>query len=627
MSARTLVCLCISICSSISIACIMSLPGFAAAQSEAAAAPPSAQSEAAAVSLREFVDASYAELIRRDPDSLWASSVAAAYGIEGFSEWTEISLEEVEARAALARGMLEDLRAYEVGTLSQGERIVFDAYEWFLQDLIARAEYPYWDYMIGMSSYGVHNLALELAAELPIEDEASARAYIRRIEGIDEWMAQLIDVYRAREASGVIPTEYAIEMTLAELDELFPPGDAGEVIARSLPVYTSFVDRLAGVATVSGNDRVRFQNELIAAIAAHLVPAYRTLRDYVASLAGRGTAVGVMEYVDAAEYYRYFLAHHITKPMAPEQVHAIGLREVARLQQEMRAYACDVLGWPAGMTMDALEARITQQNQPILQGEALLAEYQSYVDEVEPLLPAYFGTLPESELVITVDPDGPAAYYREPPIDKSGPGQIVTSLFNMTPYTAYDEPVLMHHEGIPGHHFQIALSRDLDLPDFQRDLIMLGNVYFRHPLFQAYVEGWALYAERLAAEMGVYQDDPLGGLCQKRLELARLVRLVTDTGLNAMGWTWAEAQSYSREATGRSEPASRQMHYDGYPGQVTIGIGYVLLLELRQRAMDELGDAFDIRAFHDAILVHGAVPFSTLEWIVDEWIAETLAGA
>ena len=126
--------------------------------------------------------------------------------------------------------------------------------------------------------------------------------------------------------------------------------------------------------------------------------------------------------------------------------------------------------------------------------------------------------------------------------------------------------------------------------------------------------------------MGVYQDDPLGGLCQKRLELARLVRLVTDTGLNAMGWTWAQAQSYSREATGRSESASRQMHYDGYPGQVTIGMGYVMLLELRQRAMDQLGDAFDIRAFHDAVLLHGAVPFTTLEWIIDEWIAATLTG-
>jgi len=618
MPARTLVCLCVC------IVCIIGLLGFGVAASASEGAAAAASEDTATVSLPEFVGASYAELIRRDPDSLWGSHVAEAYGVEDFSVWTEISLQELEARADLAREILEDLYAYDVAALSQSERIIFDAYEWFLEDLITRAEYPYWDYVIGMSSYGVHNLALELMAELPIDDEASAQAYIRRIEGIDEWMAQLIDVYRAREASSVIPTEYAIEMTLMDLDGVFPPEAAGGVQVTSLPVYTSFVDRLADVAELSRNDRIRLQNEAIAAIEAHLVPAYRALRDYVATLAGRGTAVGVMEYDDAAEYYGYLLAHHTTMPMTPGEVHGIGLREVARLQAEMRTYVCDVLGWPAGMTMDQLEARIIQENQPILQGQELLAEYQSYVDEMEPLLPEYFGTLPESDLVITVDPDAPPAYYKEPPLDKSEPGQIVTSLFNMTPFTAYDEPVLMHHEGIPGHHFQIALSRDLDLPDFQRDLI--SNVYFRHPLFQAYIEGWALYAERLAAEMGVYQDDPLAGLCQKRLELARLVRLVTDTGLNAMGWTWAQAQSYSREATGRDERASRQMHYDGYPGQVTIGMGYVMLRDLRQRAMDQLGDAFDIRAFHDAVLLHGAVPFTTLEWIVDEWIADTLAG-
>ncbi len=618
MSARAFTFLCV---------CVIGLLGFGAATSASEGAATAASEDTDTVSLRVFVDASYAELIRRDPDSLWASSVAEAYGVEDFSVWTEISLQEVDARAALVREILDDLHAYDAADLSQSERIIFDAYEWFLRDLIARAEYPYWDYVVGMSSYGVHNLALELMAELPIDDEASAQAYIRRIEGIDAWMAQLIDVYRAREASGVIPTEYAIDMTLMELDDLFPPDAAGGVIASSLPVYTSFVDRLADVAALSRSDRGRLQNEAIAAIETHLVPAFRAFRDYVASLAGRGTAVGVMEYDGAAEYYGYVLSHHITKPMTPEEVHAIGLREVARLQNEMKAYACDVLGWPEGMTMDQLEARIIQENQPILQGQELLAEYQSYVDEVEPLLPSYFGTLPESDLVITVDPAAPPAYYQEPPIDKSGPGQIVTSLFNMTPYTAYDEPVLMHHEGIPGHHFQIAISRDLDLPDFQRDLILISNIYFRHPLFQAYVEGWALYAERLAAEMGVYQDDPLGGLCQKRLELARLVRLVTDTGLNAMGWTWAQAQSYSREATGRNESSSRQMHYDGYPGQVTIGMGYVMLVELRQRAMDALGDAFDIRAFHDAVLLHGAVPFTTLERIIDEWIAATLAGA
>lgn len=573
--------------------------------------------------LRAFVDASYGELIRYDPDSLWAWEVADAYGVDDVSVWTEISAEALAARAELASEILDELRAYDLETLSRSERIVFGAYEWFLEDFIRGTSYPYWEYVIGMSSYGAHNLALEVMCELPIDSADDAEAYIRRIEGIDEWMGQLIDVYRARETAGVLPTEFAIEMTLADLDRVFPPDDAGGVEPASLAVYTSFIERMNALSSLTADDRQRLQDRARAAIEEHLVPAYRAFRAYVASLAGRGGTVGVTDCPGAEAYYEYLLAHHVTKSMTAEEVHTIGLREVARLQGEMRQYAVDVLGWPDGMTMAELEARIVEENQPVLQGEELLAEYQAHLDEVEPLLADYFGTLPESELVITVDRDGPPAYYREPPIDKSEPGQIVTSLFNVVPFMPYDEPVLMHHEGIPGHHFQLALSRDLDLPDFQRD--RMSNVYVRHPLFQSYIEGWALYAERLAAEMGVYEDDPLAGLCQKRLELARLIRLVTDTGLNALGWTWEEAQSYSLEATGRSEPVSRQIHYDGYPGQVTIGVGYILFRELRQRATDELGDAFDIRAFHDAILLCGAVPFETLEWIVDEWIAETLA--
>ena len=600
------------------IAALLSVP--CQCQSGETAQATSAPDETAVISLREFVDTSYAELIRYDPDSLWAWGVAEDYGVNDFSVWSEVSLEAVKTCAVLAGEILDELRTYEKESLTRPERIVFDAYAWFLEDYLQRANYPYWDYVIGLSSYGVHNIAFDVMVELSIDDEARAEAYVRRIEGIDEWMDQLIDVYRAREASGVIPTEYAIEMTLMDLDNAFPPDEAGGVDPRSLAVFTSFADRLSEVESLTSTDRRRLQDEAIAAIEANLIPAYRAFRDYVASLNGRGTAVGVIGYEGATEYYEYLLAHHVTKPMTPEEVHAIGKREVQRLQEEMHEYATDVLGWAEGMTMAELEARIVQENQPILQGDELLAEYRAYVDEVASLLPVYFGTLPESELVITVDLDGPPAYYQEPPIDKSGPGEIVTSLFNMVPFTAYDEPVLMHHEGIPGHHFQIAMSRDLDLPDFQRDLI--SNVYFRHPLFQAYTEGWALYAERLAAEMGVYKNDPLGGLCQKRLELARLVRLVTDTGLNAMGWTWSEAQEYSRDATGRVETSTRQIHYDGYPGQVTIGMGYVILRDLRQRAMDELEDAFDIRAFHDAVLLHGAVPFSTLEWIVDEWIED-----
>jgi len=568
-----------------------------------------------------FVDSSYVELAQEDPDTLWAVGRAVLYGVEDLSSWTQVTEDAFAERAALAQEILGQLQEYDVELLTKDQRITYDAYLWLLEDLVRGADYRGLDYAIGMSSYGFHNLALDLMGGLPIHGAEDAAAYVERIRNIDAWMEQVIDVCRAREAKGILPTDFAIDMTLMELDMIIPP--EGDVDPEGLGAYASFVARLNELASVSPEEIERLEAEAREAIVSDLVPVFRAFREYVASLAGRGGVVGVSEHEDAADYYEYLLSHHITKPMTAEEVYAVGEREVGRLQGEMQTFAVEVLGWPAGMSMAELEARIVEENQPVLQGEELLAEYQGYVDEVDELLDGFFNTKPESDLVIVVDTEGAPCYYVEPPIDKSEPGKVMTSLVNVVPFMPYDEAVLMHHEGIPGHHFQYALARDLDLPDFQRDL--LTNYYVRHPLFQAYTEGWALYAERLAAEMGVYEDDPLGQLCQKRLELARLVRLVTDVGLNALGWTWEQAQTYSLEATGRSEARTRQLHYDGYPGQVTIGMGYVLFMELRQHAMDELGDAFDIKEFHDTILLHGPVPFRTLEWIVEEWIGEKKA--
>jgi len=572
----------------------------------------------------EFVDESYRELARLDPDSLWAWGVAGLYGIEDFSTWTTLSIDALAERAALASATLDLLRTYNRDHLTRPQKTAYEAYEWFLEDFVRSAGFPYWNYGIGASTYGVYNLAIELLMEHPIEAEEDARQVIRRVEGIDEWMQELIAVYEAREDDGVLPTESGVNMALAELDRMFPPESQGGCNPSSLDVYTHFVTRLNTIASIPPEAKAELRAALRQAIESHLIPAFRDLRDYIASLRGRGSCVGVSNYANADAYYEYLIGHHVTKPMTAEEIHAIGRTTVTQLRQELRDYAIHVLGWPSTMTMAEIDARIVEENQPILQGEALLAEYQSYVDEVRPRIDLYFNAQPTADVVITVERAGPPAYYREPPIDGTGPGEIVTSLVNIVPFTTYDEPVLMHHEGIPGHHFQSALARDLDLPDFQRDRI--SNIYARHPLFQAYTEGWALYAENLAAEMGVYEDDPFAGLCQKRLLLTRIARLVVDTGINAHGWTWNEATDYVREETGQTLASHRQLFHDAYPGQALgYNIMYLTLVDLRQRAMDALGDAFDIKAFHDTILLCGPVPLTVLEALVQEWITETLA--
>jgi len=577
--------------------------------------------------LEEFVDESYQLLVGNDPDTLWGWGTAEEYGLEDLSEWTEISDDVLGIRAALASEILHRLRdGYPRNELSLDKRINYDAYEWLLEDVVRQSAYPYWGYVIGMSSYGAHNLALDLLDGLPIGDAEDAWAYITRIEAIDEWMDQLLAAYRERETAGVIPPGYGLEMTVMELDMTVPPEDAGGCDPESLSAYTTLEERLEELPGITGIQRSGILSAARDAIEANLIPAFRTYRAYVSSLLDIDGDVGVAGYQGGAAYYEWLLEHHVSKPISAEEIRNAGEAAVRGLQDQMRVFAAEVLGWPESLTMAELEDRIVAANVPILQGNELLREYEQHIAKVDGRLREFFNVLPESDLVITVDLDGPPAYYIEPPIDRSGPGQIVTSLVNVVPFLAYDEPVLMHHEGIPGHHMQLALARDLDLPDFRRDL--MSNVYTRHPLFQAYTEGWALYAEHLAAEMGVYQDDPIGHLCQLRLMLARLVRLVADTGINAFGWSWEQAAAYLQQQTGRASRMSEMIRYDSYPGQAcAYGMGYLTILELRQRAMDALGDAFDIKAFHDTILLHGPMPLSTLEWVANEWISEAFGQA
>jgi len=572
-----------------------------------------------------FVETSYRHLVLRDPDTLWGMALASEYGLERYDQWADLSSEAFAETGRLEAAILDILREVDIDALTDAQRITFEAYNWLLEDRIARSGFPFWDFPIGPLSYGVQNLALELLQGLPIDSIEHAADYVARLREVDRWMDHLLTALRAREAHGVVPTQLAIDLALAELDETFPPESEGGCDPEALGVYVSFVERLDQLQGLDEGSSAAFLNDARDAIEASLIPAYRSLRSYVSSLDGRAGPVGVFGVDRGVEYYQILLQHHVTKAITPEEIFQLGEREVARLQEEMRAFATGVLGWPSGLTMAALDRRLTTANVPVLEGIPLLEEYDRLIAAAHEKLGTAFDVLPESPLVITVDRSGPPAYYREPPIDKSGPGQIVTSLVSIVPYTAYDEPVLMHHEGVPGHHLQLALARDLDLPRFRRDLI--GSVYTRHPTFQAFVEGWALYAERLAAEIGLYEEDPIGFLCRLRLELVRAARLVVDVGLNALGWTWSEAAKYLAEATGRTESTMTSIRYASYPGQAcAYNVGFFTFLELRERAVEALGDAFDLKEFHHVVLMNGAIPLGLLEKIVDTWIAENLRG-
>jgi uncharacterized protein (DUF885 family) len=377
---------------------------------------------------------------------------------------------------------------------------------------------------------------------------------------------------------------------------------------EAIELYASFRQKLDQLEDIGVKERQDLLDAARVEIEGTFIPAFLELRDYLLHLETVATKTsGVWRFPAGDAYYAYLLRHETGTDLSAEQIHELGLSEVARIQAEMLTASAE-LGYPPDISLAELEERLEAQSDEF-QGQALLAEFQRLIAEAEQASVSFFDRLPQAELVIQPEPFGSGiGYYVPPPLAGSGPGTFYTNLDATLP--VYLIPSFIFHETVPGHHLQGALARELDLPTFRRELELNG-----------YAEGWAVYAEYLAWEMGLYEDDPLGNLGRLGFDLSRAARLVIDTGIHAEGWTRKEAADYYQEATGRPASLSAMDRYVILPGQ---GCGYTIglleILELRQRAMDRFGDGFDIQQFHDAILGHGPLPLELLEGVVEDWI-------
>lgn len=574
----------------------------------------------------EFVEGTYAMLMRRDPDSLWDSTgaLATAYGVTSYAEMTDISPAALKETQRIETEVLRLLRTFVREALPDEEAISYDAYEWLLEDRIAAGAYPLWHVCVGPSTYGVQNMQLQLLNVLPIRDERDARDYVARLSATEIWMEQLLDGLRAREAAGVVPSRPMLELAAQDLTLGILQEDVQEPDPRRAEAYTTFDERLLAIPGLDATVHAALLDEAASAIRDAVLPAYRALRDYLVQLESGATSdIRVTRWPGGDAYYEQLLHHYVGTGDDSAALHARGLGYVARIEAQLRDDAHLRLGWPRDLPMAQLSARIDAAKVTRLEGEALRAEYERLVAETQTALPTFFGRLPTVEMGWLIDPLGPPAYYQAPSVDRSVPGAFVVSLANPTFGTMYDEAVLVHHETFPGHHLQFGVAAELDIPTIQR--LPVVPVCGRHPYFQAFTEGWALYAQNLAAEMGLYDDDPVGNLWRLRLALTQVVRVVADTGMHALGWTWSEAAAYLEGVLGVRQGQSALLRYESAPGQAcSYAAGYFLLIELRARAEERLGDRFDIRGFHDCVLGHGAVPLSLLERVVDAWIERQL---
>ena len=297
--------------------------------------------------------------------------------------------------------------------------------------------------------------------------------------------------------------------------------------------------------------------------------------------------------------------------MTPQEVHQLGLDELARIHAEMRLIF-DQLGYPQDETLEQLIAR-AEADSGIIPAPDVKPTYEAIIADATARLDEAFDIFPSADVVVLPDPFG--GFYIGPSFDGTRPGAFYAGTDSPQPYLQM--PSLTYHESIPGHHTQIAIAMEQDVPIFRKIVRFTG-----------YVEGWALYAERLAYELNWYENDPYGNLGRLQYEALRAARLVMDTGIHSLGWSFDQATTFNQENVGAPLGASQGAagRYSVWPGQATAYmIGMLEILRQRQRAMDALGPQFDLKAFHRAVLSSGAIPLTVLDDVVDRYIADAQA--
>lgn len=500
----------------------------------------------------------------------------------------------------------------------------------FYNDQLAQTDFPWASYTGGL--YPVDQI-FSAVVSLPqfmndahaVTDRRSAERYISRLHEFRRRFQELgVDALH-QASQGVVPPDFIIEKSLDVLEGFIQP------VAADNALVTGFKGKL-DQTKLSDADKEALVADAVRAVADDVYPAYHDLATLLRSqiLPKATHEAGVWRLPDGDRYYQAALRANTTTDLSPDRIHELGLSEVARVTAEMDALL-RAQGYTEGsvgerMTRLGREARFRYPDGPEGKKQGL-ADLQRMVDGVMAKAPQWFNKLPPQKLLVQAVPEyaeatAPGGYYNGPALDGSRPGIFYANLGPAREPT-FKMPTLVYHEGVPGHHFQIALAETLTgIPTFRK----------LFP-FNAYAEGWALYAERLAKEMGMYDSDPFGDLGRLSDELFRATRLVVDTGIHAKRWSREQAVDYLVDTVGMT-PAGATIEIDRYiiaPGQACgYKVGQLKILELREKARAALGDKFDIRAFHDVVLGSGGLPLTVLQDQVDRWIAAqgvTPAGA
>jgi uncharacterized protein (DUF885 family) len=526
-----------------------------------------------------------------------------------------------------ARQFLDELHDFDRSRLNRQDQITYDILADFYGSSLAYQRFGW------LSSEGLYPIAPMWGTQvtLPsfllsthvIRNEKTARNYVKRLQAAGPKLDAVTAETERQAKLGVVEPLALLDKAEIGIADTVRPSPADN------PLVTSFSERMDKVPDLDAPLKQSLKQQAIAAVTTGIYPAYARMTAALEALRPRAREQtdGVGRLPDGRAYYALMLKQMTTTDYTPDQIHQLGLDEVTRIDAQMDALlkAQGLKDGTVAARMQALakDPRFLLPNTD--EGrKQMLARFQQILDEVNARMPEYFRTVPPGKLLvervpISAEKGSAGAYYEGAAMDGSRPGKFFANLRDLNETPTWGMKTLAYHEGIPGHHFQISTAMGLKgLPLIRQQT-----------LYSAYAEGWALYAERFAAEIGMYKDDPWGDLGRLQAELFRAVRLVVDTGLHSQGWSRQKAIDYMVDTTGMSEGevVSEVERYMGLPGQAcAYKVGQLKILELRERAKLALGDRFDLKAFHAVVLENGGVPLTILEQLVDEWIAATKAG-
>jgi uncharacterized protein (DUF885 family) len=569
---------------------------------------------------RAYLDRTLIQFAFESPETLTSLGFLESLGFKSHNaKLDDDSPERADELFAKLPEIKKVLESYDDSSLSESDKLSKEITLYLLNFAEEAKPFRYHNYPVNQL-FGVQNgYPSFMEAQHQVHTIEDAENYLARLEAVRIKFAQNLAGIQLREENGIIPPRFVIDRVLTEMND-FVATPATENI-----LYSSLKSKLEDAQDIPFGEQSRILASAESNIVTYVYPAYELFIEYFERIKAKaGTDDGFWHLPDGENAYNSSLKFFTTTDYTADEIHQIGLGEVDRIQTEILTILTEQgfdtsLGFSPAIEALAADERFYYEDSD--EGRAqILTDYQTILDEISAGLDGAFRIRPKAGMEVVRIPEfkektSPGAYYQQPAIDGSRPGRFFANLYDIKATPKYSMRTLAYHEGVPGHHFQIAIGMELEGLPFIR----------RISPFTAYTEGWALYTEQLAWELG-FQKDPFDNIGRLQAELFRAVRLVVDTGIHSKRWTREAAIEYMKANTGmaQSDVVAEIERYIVMPGQATAyKVGMMKILELREQAKKVLGDRFDLRDFHDVVLKNGAVPLDILERLVQQYIEET----